>query len=418
MPLKAPPAREALLPIAETFGTPTYVYVEAVIRARIAGLRAHLAGVPSRLLYAMKANAQPAVLRTMQAAGTGLDVVSTGELRLALRMGFAPGDLLFSANNMTDAEMHEAHGRGVLLNIGELSRLERYGRAYPGSKVCIRINPQVGGGHHEHVITAGSRSKFGIPVEQHDEARRVAARHGLRIVGLHQHIGSGILDPALLRRAVDVLLAAAPAFPALRFLNFGGGLGVAYAPEQAPLDLNRFTAEIVPALVAFQNVWSGEPLTFWFEPGRYLTAEAGVLLTSVNTLKDAGGRCFAGTDSGMEHLVRPAIYGAYHGLYNLSNPDGPLRPYDVVGHICESADFFARDRLIQEIREEDILAVLDTGAYGMTMASAYNLRPLPAEVFLPVDGPARLVRRRQDVDAFLDAYLATVPGDELSPAGP
>ncbi len=413
MPLKPPPAASRLCQVADAFDTPTYVYVEDVIRHRIEGLRRHLSGVPLRLLYAMKANAHPAILAVMREAGLGIDVVSPGEMRLTQRVGFAPGDLLFSANNMTDAEMHEAHAQGVLLNIGELSRLERYGRAYPGSAVCIRINPQVGGGHHEHVITAGARSKFGIPVEQYPVARAIAARHGLRLIGLHQHIGSGILDPGLLRRAVDVLLRAALEYPDLRFLNFGGGLGVAYEPDQAPLDLAQFRRLIVEPLAAFQSQYPGGPLEYWFEPGRYLVAEAGVLLMRVNTLKQANGKWFAGTDSGMGHLVRPAIYGAYHGLYNLSNPEGPLRPYDVVGNICESADLFARDRMIQEIREGDVLAVLDAGAYGMTMASAYNLRPFPAEVLLSADpaAPPRLIRRRQSIDAFLDTYLSTVAAD-------
>ncbi|QXD16003.1 diaminopimelate decarboxylase [Rhodocaloribacter litoris] len=406
--MKQPFEPERLLHVARTFGTPTYVYSEAVVRRQIDRLRTHLAGLPLRLLYAMKANASPALLRLMRDEGLGIDAVSPGELEVALRTGFPPDRILFSANNMTDEEMHLAHGKGVLLNIGELSRLERYGRAYPGAEVCVRLNPQVGAGHHEHVITAGERSKFGIPVARLDEVRAVVARHGLRLVGLHQHIGSGILSAEVLWQAVRVLLDAARSFSGLRFLNFGGGLGIPYRPDEAPLDFDRFQQLIVDPLRAYLAEHPSKGMACWFEPGRFLVAEAGVLLMRVNTLKEANGRWFAGTDSGMSHLVRPAIYGAYHALFNLSNPAGPLRTYDVVGNICESADHFARDREVQEIREGDVLAVLDAGAYGMSMASHYNLRALPAEVFLPAgpEAPPVLLRRRRTPQEVAEAWLA------------
>lgn len=403
--MKVPFHPDALLRIAEAHGTPTYVYAEDVLRRQVARLRRHLEGLPLQLLYAMKANASPAVLRVLQSEGLGIDAVSPAELMLALHAGFAPERILFSANNMTDAEMEAAHASGVLLNLGELSRLERYGRAHPGSAVCVRVNPQVGGGHHDHVITAGERSKFGVPVEQLGEARAIAARHGLRVVGLHQHIGSGILDSDTFWKAIRVLLGAAAAFPDLRFLNFGGGLGVAYRPGDPGLDLDNFRGAIVQPLLDFRAAHPSRDLTFWFEPGRYLVAEAGVLLVRVNTLKPTPTRTFAGTDSGMGHLVRPAIYGAYHALYNLSNPDGPPQTYDVTGNICESGDVFARERAVQEIREGDVLAVLDAGAYGMAMASEYNLRPRPAEVLLQADGTFRLARRRLTDRELVDRLL-------------
>ncbi|ARA92800.1 diaminopimelate decarboxylase [Rhodothermaceae bacterium RA] len=407
-PLKAPFAPDVLRAVADTFGTPTYVYHAPTIRDRIGRLRRHLTGVPVRLLYAMKANSHPAILQIMREEGLGFDAVSPGELLLALRLGVEPDRILFSANNMTDEEMHLAHEHGVLLNIGELSRLEKFGRAYPGSAVCVRLNPQVGAGHHEHVVTAGARSKFGIPVEQTDRIRALADAHGLRIVGLHHHIGSGILHTAHFWEAARVLLEAARPFEGLRFINLGGGLGIPYRPDEAPLDLDNFRDALMAPLRSFHAEYGAPALTFWFEPGRYLVGEAGVLLVRVNTLKSANGRTFAGTDSGMGHLVRPAMYGAYHALYNLSNPDGALQPYDVTGNICESGDLFARDRPVQTIREGDILAILDAGAYGMSMASEYNLRPLPAEVLVTEDGP-RLIRARRTPEELADALLTTLP---------
>ena len=182
--------RDQLLTIADQYGTPTYVYSESVILERIDRLRFHLEGLPLQLLYAMKANHAVPVMETMRDKGLGIDAVSPAELLLALRLGFKPERILFSANNMTDEEMRMAHEAGVILNVGELSRLEKLGKEFPGSSVCVRLNPQIGAGHHEHVITAGEKSKFGIPVEHIDRIVDVAQRYDLRIRGLHQHIGS------------------------------------------------------------------------------------------------------------------------------------------------------------------------------------------------------------------------------------
>ena len=402
----APQYTEYLLRAAHQFGTPTYVYVESTIRHQCAALQDFVAPLPNRLLYAMKANAQPAILRIMRSEGFGIDAVSPGELALALRVGFAPSDILFSANNMTDEEMDEAHNRGALLNIGELSRLEKYGQAFPGSAVCVRLNPQIGAGHHEHVVTAGARSKFGIPVNEVPAIQAIARRYRLDVRGLHQHIGSGILDARSFWLAIRVLLSTAGAFPDLQFLNVGGGLGIPYRPEDPRITLEAFREAIAEPLLAFKERHPADSLTFWFEPGRFLVAEAGVLLTRVNTLKQTREHTFAGTDSGMSHLLRPAMYGAHHEIRNLSNPHGGVRPYDVTGNICESADLFARGRPLPEIREGDILAVLDVGAYGMSMASTYNLRPLPAEVLLGTDGTLHLVRPRLTSQALAEALLA------------
>lgn len=390
--IKTPPDPSMLLRIAERRGTPTYVYFADIIRDRIKLLRERTARLDARLLYAMKANGHPAILSIMKNENLGIDAVSPAEVLLALRVGFEPDRILFSANNMTDDEMEFAHRQGVLLNVGELSRLDRYGNAHPGSRVCVRLNPRIGAGHHDHVITAGPQSKFGIPVDAAGEIVRVVKRHDLHLVGLHQHIGSGILDTETLWSAIHVLLQAARHFPPVDFINLGGGLGVPYRPGEAGLDFENFDARIVEPLSGYPGRDLPRP-AIWFEPGRFLTAEAGVLLVRVNTVKTNPERTFAGVDSGMTHLLRPALYGSYHGIYNLSNPGGKPRSYDVVGNICETGDRFASDRVVQEIREGDVLAILDTGAYGMSMASpSYNLRPVPAEVLVPGENePGRFV---------------------------
>lgn len=226
------------------------------------------------------------------------------------------------------------------------------------------------------------------------------------------------MSTSLIWDAVRVLLEAARSFASLSFLNLGGGLGVPYRPGERPLDLENFQRAIVDPLRRFLSEHPSEGLQIIFEPGRYLVAEAGVLLTRVNTLKIANGRRFAGTDTGMSHLVRPAMYDAYHHVINLSNPGGPPLTYDVVGNICESGDYLARDRAIAEIREGDLLAVLDTGAYGISMASTYNLRPLPAEVLLPAapEAAPRLLRRRLSPSEFVDTFLEAhqLPTNERS----
>ncbi len=396
---------ELLLEAVARFGTPIYVYFEDILLNRVEKLRSHLQGLPLELLYAMKANHAAPILRTMKKEGLGIDAVSPAELIVALESGFPKDRVLFSANNMTDDEMHFAHSRGVILNIGELSRLEKLGQRYPGSSVCIRLNPQIGAGHHEHVITAGERSKFGIPVEQISEIHRLAERYDIQIAGLHQHIGSGILDTAVLWQAIEIILEASLSFSQLQFINVGGGLGVPYAPDDSELDTERFKSDIVVPLQTFIASHPSQNLSIWFEPGRFFTAECGALLATVSTIKRTQSRTFVGVDSGMNHLIRPAMYGAYHEVINLSNPDGKKMQYDVVGNICESADFFAKDRMIAELSEGDLLAVLDVGAYGISMATTYNLRPLPAEVWVGSDGEISLIQKRKSPEELAREVL-------------
>jgi len=397
---------DLLTQIAAEHGTPVYVYDEATVMQRIDELKAHLTGIPVRLLYAMKANHCPPLLDVMRRAGLGIDAVSPGELELVLRLGFDPAHILYSANNMTDEEMRHAVEAGVTMNVGELSRLERLGATFGGLDVCVRINPQIGAGHHAHVVTGGDRSKFGIPVEQMDRVLDIAARYDLRIVGLHQHIGSGILDTETLWSAAAVILDTARSVEHLRFINVGGGLGVPYRPGEAPLDLEAFESTIVASIRDFVASHPSKGLEIRFEPGRYFTAESGLLLSRVSTIKTTGSRTFAGLDTGMGHLLRPALYDAWHTICNLTRPQGTPRTYDVVGNVCESADFFARDRDIPELREGDIVAILDAGAYGMSLSSTYNMRPLPAEVWIHPDGTPERIRRRLSASEFATAYLS------------
>lgn len=403
-----PLSNDILLAVADQFGTPTYVYEEAVVRDRCRTLTTRLSGIPTRLLYAMKANSNPALIQIIRDEGLDLEAVSPGEVALLLKIGLPPAQIFYTANNTTDAEMHAVQETGVLFNIGEHSRLEKYGAAYPDSDVCVRLNPRIGAGHHRHVVTGGKLTKFGISLADIPDLLDTARRHRLRIVGLHQHIGSGISSTAQFAEAIEVLLDVADSFPDVRFLNFGGGLNVPYRDDEDPFDLEHIETRIVEPLRRFQERFP-RPLEFWFEPGRYFVAEAGTLITRVNTIKQSGDRTFVGSDSGFNQLIRPILYDAYHRISNVSRPDGPLQTYDITGNICESGDLFARDRALPEIHEGDLLAIHDAGAYGMTMASEYNMRPLPAEVLVPPVGAPTLIRRRLTPDELADRYLSDVP---------
>lgn len=350
----------------------------------------------------MKANSSPWILRTLLADGVGIDAVSPAEAVLATRCGYRPQDIFYSANNCSDAELDWARSSGFVINIGEFSRLEAYANRHPGAEICVRLNLNIGAGHHEHVVTGGAKSKFGIGITDLDRALEVALRNDLRIVGIHQHIGSGSTEAESLAEGIAAIAEVAANIDGLRFVNMGGGFGVSYSPGQPSIDLQRVAEIAEPSLRRLVE----KDVAIWFEPGRFLVAEAGLLLTRVNSIKQSSERTFVGTDSGMNHLMRPSLYGAYHGIYNVSNPEAASQVYDVVGNICETGDFFARERSIPEVREGDLLAILDAGAYSMSMASLYNLRPLPSEVAILESGRAKLLTERLSPEQLVDSVLA------------
>jgi len=268
----------------------------------------------------------------------------------------------------------------------------------------VRFNPDVGAGAHEKICTAGPMTKFGVHHSQVDEVLRIERETGIQVVGCHMHIGSGILDAEVYAQAMTVILGVAARLPHLRFIDFGGGIGIPYKADQQPMDLaavGRAASRLMEEFVARY----GRRLEMRLEPGRFLVAEAGTLYTTVTSVKTNpdGGRTFVGCDSGFNHLVRPTMYDAYHRIDNVTRPEAPSAVVDVVGNICESGDVFARARTLPRPQLGDILAIRDAGAYGFAMASTYNVRPLPAEVVID-GGVARLARRRQTVDELLNAW--------------
>lgn len=389
--------------LCEKYGTPLYVYDLQSVREQAAKFRDAIKCSHKRLLYAIKINFNPQVVLETKAQGYGIDAVSLEEILYALKLGFEPEEILYTGNNITDEEMRRAHELGVMLNVGALSRLEKYGREFPGSRVCVRINPKVVAETHAHWITGGPLAKFGINYDECEEAREIAAKYDLKIVGVHEHVGTSILDPQNMLDAMDMLLAVAGGFPDLEFINFGGGIGLAYKPEDKEIDIEDFGRAASEKFEKFCERY-GKQLTFMMEPGRYLVGHSGHLFAEVNTLKTRHeGRTFAGLNTGYHHLIRPMTYGSYHPIRNVSNPEGEMRKYDVAGNICESGDLFARDRMIEEIREGDLLCVEMAGASGFVMANHYHLRPLPPEIV--VDGGRIVVsRERESLEDIIKAY--------------
>ena len=390
------------------FGSPLYVYDLDVVRARIRALKSAITWPIFQPLFALKANPCPAVVRAIVDEGFGIDAVSPGEVALALKLGVRPELVLYTENNMTDAEMHEAVAQGVLINCGSLDRLERLARS--GARAAsVRFNPDIGAGAHEKICTGGPLTKFGVSHQQVNEVLRIERDTGIRVVGCHMHIGSGFLDHAAFTQACQVIFAIAARLPNLRFVDCGGGIGIPYRSSDAPFALPAMGKQLSAAFAEFCARY-GRDLELRLEPGRFPVAEAGTLYTTVTSVKTnpgtetgAAGRTFVGTDTGFNHLVRVAMYDAYHRISNLTRPTAPLRTVDVVGNICESGDVFARARELPAPELGDLLAIHDTGAYGMAMASTYNTRPLPAEVVIDAGVP-RLARRRQTIDDLLAAY--------------
>ncbi len=372
-------SRAQLLKVAKKYGTPVYVYDANLITEQCAKLRRNFSDM--QIHYAMKANSNPEILKIIRKAGCGVEAVSLGELRLALQSGFKPAGISFTCSNLTDAELIEAAQSGVRVHLDSLHQLEVWGRRKLGNSVSLRLNQGIGAGHHAHVITGGPDSKFGISLEDSAKAKLLAKKYGLSITGIQQHIGSNVLDVKIFEKAVRTLLATAKLFPDITHIDFGGGIGVAYAPGASSLPLGELGKRVRTLTREFVKA-TGREVHFSMEPGRFLVAEAGTLLVSVVDMKKTEKHFFVGVNSGFNQLIRPAMYGSYHPIENLTRARGPRKVVTVAGNVCESGDIFATKRTMVAPQIGDTLALLIAGAYGFSMASNYNLRKLPREVLI------------------------------------
>ncbi len=378
------------------YGSPLYVYDADIIKRQYKALVENIAYPKLKIHYACKANTNIELLKILREQGSNIECVSKGEILAAFEAGFKPEEIIYTCSYVAKEELEFVINNNIMLNVDSLTQLKRVGEIKLGSKISLRLNQGIGAGHHEHTITGGPNSKFGIDISEIDKAKKIANQYKLKIIGIHQHIGSGFLDAKLYMKAFQKLLETAKQFDNLEFLDFGGGFGIAYHPEDNPLDLKVLGNLITKAIEKFVKEY-GREIEIKFEPGRYLIGESGVLLGTVTEIKKSSVHEFVGIDTGFSHLIRPMMYGSYHEIVNASNVVGKGQAVWIVGNICESGDIFGRDRELPATKEGDILAILDAGAYGYSMSFPYNMRQQPVEVL--VEGnTSRIIREQKSFD--------------------
>ncbi len=371
--------REELLRVADS-ELNAFVYDPGTIMEacdRLTGL-----GSIDRVLFAMKSNFNPEVLRLLADHGMDFECVSPNEVEhlRSVVPDLSPERILFTPNFAPRADYEWARQQGISLTLDNLYPLREWPEVFTGLDVFIRVDPDVGRGHHEHVITAGEHSKFGIPRFEVDELVELTRAADVNVVGIHAHSGSGIPESDTWGLVATALAEVGQRFPNVRVLDLGGGLGVPARPGDSEFDLAGMDAALARVREAFPDY------AIWLEPGRYLVSRAGVLLTHVTQLKGKGKRRYVGVATGMNALIRPSLYGAYHEIVNLTRLGEPVvGEYTVVGPICETGDTLGVDRELPETRGGDVMLLLNAGAYGRVMSSQYNLRPLPPEILLPAD---------------------------------
>ncbi len=396
-------SNDILLKAAEAFSTPLYVYDEERIRFQYHKLVHAFHQSDVRIFYACKALSNINILRIFQQMGAGIDCVSLNEVQFALRAGFEPKTIIFTPNSVSFEDYREAVSLGVNINIDNLEILQQFGAAYGGSyPVVVRINPHILAGGNIKISTGHIDSKFGISIDQVTEIIAIKKQTGLAIKGLHLHTGSEIKEVEVFLNGLNLLLDLSHHFEELTVIDLGGGFKVPYKPDEKGANIEELGQKLFERLDQFQQT-NHRNFQIWFEPGKFLVSEAGYFLTKANIIKENPTRRFVGVDSGFNHLIRPMFYDAYHIIENISNTDGPLKTYNVVGNICET-DTFAWDRTLPEVSPGDVLMFKNAGAYGFEMSSRFNSRARPAEVLVSKD-ETRLIRKRETLDDLIQGQI-------------
>lgn len=388
-----------VLDLAQQFGTPLYVYDGEKIAHQIKTLKNAFSDVDVRVKYAAKALTNISVLKLIRKHGAGIEVVSLGEAHIAMKAGYTPAEIVFTPSGVDFSEIIEAVELGLSINIDNLSTLQKFGDRYKNSYPCgIRINPHIMAGGNYKISTGHSNSKFGISIYQFPQIMELVHKHGVQIKGLHIHTGSEIAETDVFIKMAEILFGMAGDFPNLSFIDFGSGFKVAYKEGDMVTNIYDLGLKLSKAFNDFCQRY-GRKLEMWIEPGKYIVSEAGTFLVKTNIVKPTPSVTFVGVNSGLNHLIRPMMYDAYHHIVNVSNPSGSQKIYTVVGYICET-DTFGSDRKLNEVREGDILAFKNAGAYCFSMSSNYNSRLRPAEI-LVVNKEAKLIRERETIEDLL-----------------
>ncbi len=389
----------ALSAIAKEFGTPLYVYDGKKIVNQLQNLKNAFSENQVKVKYAVKALSNISILKLLKNHGAGVDVVSIQEAQLALGVGFEKEDIQFTPNCVDFSEVVAGVELGLCINLDNLSVLEKFGKKYGSNYPCgLRLNPHIMAGGNYKISTGHGNSKFGISIYQLPQIMQLVNQYQITINGLHIHTGSEITETEVFLKMSEILFSVARDFPDLKFIDFGSGFKVAYKEGDHVTNIYDLGLKLGKTFKEFYHSY-GKQLELWIEPGKYLVSEAGYLLVNTNVVKTTPSVTFAGVDSGLNHLIRPMMYDAYHEIVNLSNSAGDQKIYTVVGNICET-DTLGADRKLNEVREGDLLAIKNAGAYGYSMASNYNSRFRPAEVLI-WNGKAQLIRKRDTLDDLL-----------------
>jgi len=389
----------ALTEIAKEFGTPVYVYDGKKIVSQLQNLKNAFSENPLKVKFAMKSLSNVSILKLLKQHDAGVDAVSINEAQLALGVGFENAEIQFTPNGVDFSEIEAGVELGLCINLDNLSVLEKFGKKYGSSYPCgLRLNPHIMAGGNLKISTGHGNSKFGISIYQLPQIMQLVNQYKIVINGLHIHTGSEITETDVFLKMAEILFSVARDFPELKFIDFGSGFKVAYKEGDHVTNVYDMGLQLGKKFKEFCQSY-GRQLEFWIEPGKYLVSEAGYLLVTTNVVKTTPSITFVGVDSGLNHLLRPMMYDAYHEIVNLSNPTGSHKIYTVVGNICET-DTLGADRKLNEVHEGDILALKNAGAYGYSMASNYNSRFRPPEVLI-WNGKAQLIRKRDTLDDLL-----------------
>ena len=392
--------REHLLSLAEQFGSPLYVYDANKIESQFNRMMAAFSSVKElKLNYAVKANTNLSVLKVLNKLNSGADAVSIQEVKLCLKAGFSPESIHFTPSGISFEEMEEAVDLGVKITLDNLSILEKFGNEYPEIPVCIRINPHVMAGGNHKISVGHIDSKFGISIYHVKNIKEIIAKTGTVVNGIHMHTGSDIYNIDAFIQATEILLGVVKEFDTIDYVDFGSGFKVPYKDGDIETNIEKMGERIGKRFNEFCAEY-GKKLTLIFEPGKYLVSASGSLLVKVNVVKATPNSVFVGVDSGLNHLIRPMMYDAYHHITNISNSDETEQKiYSVVGYICEN-DTFGANRKMNVVSEGDILQIHNAGAYSFSMASNYNSRYRPAEV-MTYNGKDYLIRERETFEDLI-----------------
>lgn len=394
---------EDLIAIAHEYGTPLFVYDTKQIKKQYQRLCTAFSNVNKlKIQYACKALSNISVLGYFKKLGAGLDTVSIQEVKLGLKAGFSPKEIIFTPNGVSLKEIEKVVDLGVQINVDNLSTLEQIASLYPEIPICVRLNPHVMAGGNSKISVGHIDSKFGISIHQVPHIKRIQEITKIHINGIHMHTGSDILDIEVFLHAAEILFRYAQEFDDLEFIDFGSGFKVKYHQSDVETDIEELGVKLSSRFESFCKDY-GKQLALTFEPGKFLVSKSGHFLVSVNAIKHTTSTVFAHVDSGFNHFIRPMFYDAYHQIDNISNPNGKSRFYTVVGYICET-DTFATNRKISEISEGDILALRNAGAYCQTMSSNYNSRYRPVEVIWN-NNQAHLIRKRETLDDLISNQI-------------